>query len=74
MLAPNLRLGNLTWLIVDNHSSSWPMGPWDAWLPPFGWDVHVVDGHDQVALTTALGVRHAEQPVAVVADIPAGEW
>ena len=45
MLAPKLRLGNLTWLIVDNHSSSWPMGPWDTWLPPFGWDVRVVDGH-----------------------------
>src|SRR5829696_3775533 len=23
MLAPNLRLGNLTWLLIDNHSSSW---------------------------------------------------
>ena len=74
MLAPNLRLGNLTWLIVDNHSSSWPMGPWDAWLPPFGWDVRVVDGHDHDVLAAALEVRHAEQPVAVVADIPEGEW
>lgn len=74
MLAPNLRLGNLTWLLVDNHSSSWPMGPWDEWLSPFGWDVHVVDGHDHELLASALRIRHDEQPVVVVADIPKGEW
>jgi len=74
MLAPILRLGALTWLIIDNHSSSLPMGPWDAWLAPFGWDVHVVDGHDLDLLEAALATRHEEQPVAVVADIPRGEW
>ena len=74
MLGPALELGNLTWLIVDNHSSTWPMGPWDEWLPPFGWEVRTVDGHDHAALADALGVRHHARPVVVVADIPKGEW
>ena len=74
MLAPNLRLGNLLWLIVDNHSSSWPLGPWDAWLSPFGWDVEIVDGHDHEALAGAFAVRHVDRPRSVVADIPEGEW
>lgn len=74
LIAPNLGLGNLSLLAIDNHSSSWAMGPWEARLGSFGWDVHVVDGHDQDALETALRVRHDRLPVAVVADIPEGEW
>lgn len=74
LMAPNLGLGNLTLLAIDNHSSSWTMGPWEGRLGSFGWDVHVVDGHDQDALEAALRVRHDGQPVAVIADIPEGEW
>ncbi len=74
LLAPRLGLGNLTLLVVDNHSSSLPMAPWPERLGSFGWDVHVVDGHDHDALETALRVRHEGQPVAVIADIPGGEW
>jgi transketolase len=73
-LAPHLELGNLTLLVVDNHSSSLSMSPWDARLRAFGWDVHLVDGHDHDALEAALTVRHDRRPVAVVADIPEGEW
>jgi transketolase N-terminal domain/subunit len=50
------------------------MAPWPERLGAFGWDVHVVDGHDHDALETALRVRHEARPVAVVADIPGGEW
>ena len=32
LLAPALHLTNLTLLVIDNHSSSLPMGPWDAKL------------------------------------------
>jgi transketolase len=74
MLAPNLHLGNLTLLVVDNHSSSWPMEPWPERLGAFGWDVHMTDGHDRADIETALRVQHTERPVAVVADIPEGEW
>ena len=74
LLAPQLGLGNLTLLVIDNHSSSRQMSPWEARLGSFGWDAHLVDGHDLTALEAALRVRHKDRPVAVVADIPEGEW
>jgi transketolase len=70
LLAPFLRLGNLTLVAVDNHSSTIPMAPWDARLGSFGWDVAVVDGRDHAALEAALSRRVPDRPVAVVADIP----
>ncbi len=60
--------------MIDNHSSSLPMGPWDAKLEAFGWSTRVVDGHDHDALHTALTARDEQRPTAVVADIPEGEW
>ena len=74
LLAPHLRLANLTLLVIDNHSSSVPMGPWDSKLGSFGWEVLLVDGHDRDGLERALCARHPDRPVAVVADIPEGEW
>jgi transketolase len=73
MLAGHLRVANLTLLVVDNHSSTIVMPPWDAKLSPFGWDVRIVDGHDHAQLEDALSARGA-RPNAVVADIPEGEW
>jgi transketolase len=73
-LAPQLGLGNLTLLVIDNHSSSLSMAPWEAKLSAFGWDARVIDGHDHAALGAALTVRHERRPVAVIADIPEGEW
>jgi transketolase len=74
LLAPERRLGNLTLLVIDNHSSEPTMSPWDARLGSFGWDTHLVDGHDHEALERAFLVRPADRPTAVVADIPEGEW
>jgi transketolase len=74
LLAPHLRLSNLTLLVIDNHSSSIEMSPWEARVGAFGWTVRVVDGHDHDALERALRLREADRPVAVVADIPEGEW
>jgi transketolase len=74
LLAPALKLDNLTLLVIDNHSSSLPMGPWDAKLESFGWSARVVDGHDHAALEAALTARDDVRPTAVVADIPEGEW
>jgi len=74
MLAPHLELGNLTLLAIDNHSSTIPMAPWEARLGAFGWQVAVVDGHDQDALAAALSYRDGRVPSAVVADMPEGEW
>ena len=74
LLAPQLGLGNLTLVVTDNHSSSREMSPWEARLGSFGWGAHVVDGHDHAALEVAFRMRHYDQPVAVIADIPEGEW
>ena len=74
LLAPDRRLGNLTLLVIDNHSSQIPMAPWEERLGSFGWHVGVVDGHDHAALEDAFHVRLPDRPTAVVADIPEGEW
>jgi transketolase len=74
LLAPTLGLTNLTLLVIDNHSSSLGMEPWDAKLGSFGWSPSLVDGHDHDALEAALSVRVDAGPTAVVADIPEGEW
>jgi transketolase len=74
LLAPQRRLGNLTLVVVDNHSGSLPMTDWCERLSSFGWRCAQVDGHDEDALEAALGLRDPAVPVAVVADVPAGEW
>ena len=74
LLAPQQGLDNFTLVVVDNHSSSPDMSPWEARLGGFGWDVRVVDGHDHDALEAALRARHQERPSAVIADVPEGEW
>jgi transketolase len=68
MLAPHLGLGNLTLLVIDNHSSSIELTPIDAGLRAFGWDAVPVDGRDHAQLRGALE-RRSDVPTAVVADI-----
>jgi transketolase len=74
MLAPHLRLSNLTLLVIDNHTSTIPMGPWRERLGSFGWRTDIVSGHDHDQLERALRVRAPEQPTAIIADLPEGEW
>ncbi len=73
LLAPHLRLSNLTLLVIDNHSSSIDMGPWGAKLEAFGWAARPADGRDHEQLYRALCDPDPERPTAVIADIPAGE-
>jgi transketolase len=72
-LAPQLELTNLTMLVIDNHSSSFEPSSWTDRLSSFAWTVREVDGHDHDALERA-SVAPADGPLAVVADVPAGEW
>lgn len=74
LLAPHLELSNLTLLVIDNHSSIIEMSPWEQRLGSFGWRVEVVGGHDREQLEQAFKVTTPKAPVAVVADIPEGEW
>lgn len=72
-LAPQLGLANLTLVVIDNHSSSFGVDSWSARLGAFGWVVREVDGHDHLALEEAFVAPH-DPPLAVVADVPEGEW
>lgn len=72
-LAPALSLEHLTLVVIDNHSSSFEPESWIDRLGAFGWTVREVDGHDHDALEHALTTARSA-PVAVVADVPAGEW
>jgi transketolase len=58
----------LTLVVVDNGSSSVPMGNIAAKLAEFGWDAGAVDGRDHDALRSALS-RRPDHPVAVVARV-----
>ena len=72
-LAPALGLANLTLLVIDNHSSSFEPASWTHLLSSFAWTVREVDGHDREALERAF-LAPSEAPLALIADVPAGEW
>ena len=69
LLAPHLRLSALTLVVVDNHTSSIAMSPWEGKFESFGWDPEVVDGRDHEALFAAFSRRNDERPRVVVADV-----
>jgi transketolase len=62
------RLGNLTLIVVDNHSSDVAMGSIGRKLSGFGWDALTVDGRDHDELRQALSHR-ADAPTAVIAVV-----
>jgi len=69
LVAPQLRLSNLTLVVIDNHSSSIPMGPWEDKFMSFGWHARAVDSRDHEQLYGALSYRDAEWPAVVIADV-----
>jgi transketolase len=69
LLAPHLRLANLTLVVIDNHTSSIDMRPWDGKFTAFGWAVERVDSQDRAQLVRAMKTRTSEQPTAVVVDV-----
>jgi len=68
MLAPQLQLGNLTLVVIDNGSSTIDLVPIHERLAVFGWHAEQVDGRDRAALEAALSGRY-DQPAAVVATV-----
>ena len=74
LLAPKLGLGNLTVLLIDNHSTLRHGAPWGPKFEAFGWMVNLVDGHDMDGLERAFGRHDDRTPGVVIADIPEGEW
>jgi len=73
LLAPHLRLSNVTLLVIDNHTSSINMRPWKAKFESFGWQAEVIDGHDHDALYRSLSAKAAGKPNVVVADVRRAE-
>ena len=69
LAAPALGLGNLTAIVVDNHSSTVPLTGLEPALRALGWDAMRIDGRDHDALEAGLDRRHATTPTAVIADV-----
>ena len=75
LLAPHLGLGNLTLLVVDNHSSTPDMAPWRG--APRGVRLGRARRRrprPRRARGRASACATTIEPTAVVADIPEGEW
>lgn len=69
LLAGTLELPRLTCVLVNNHSSTRPLGDVAAKFAAFGWGASTVDGRDHDALEVALTRTDATRPTAVVAEI-----
>lgn len=70
--AAAMELGNLTVIVIDNHSSSYAVpGRIEHRFVVNGWRGLRVDGRDHAALETALTTRHPGRPNVVVAEVEA---
>jgi transketolase len=69
LLAGGLELPNLTCILIDNHSSTRPLGDIAAKFAAFGWFAATVDGRDHDELERALRATDATRPGVVVAEI-----
>lgn len=69
LLAGSLELPNLTCILVNNHSSTRPLGDVAAKFAAFGWGAATVNGRDHDALETALTAPDPARPTVVVAEI-----
>ncbi len=69
LLAGSLELPHMTCILVNNRSSTRPLGDMAAKFTSFGWVARDVDGRDHDALETALRQTDARRPSLVVAHI-----
>lgn len=67
--AGHLGLGNLTCIVVNNHSSTPNLGDIAAKFAQFGWETATVDGRDLDQIEAALRQQQTNHPTAIVADI-----
>ena len=64
-----LGLGNLTCIVVNNHSSTPNLGDIAAKFTQFGWETTTVDGRNLDQIESALRQQQPNHPTAIVADI-----
>jgi transketolase len=69
LLAGSLELPHLTAILIDNDSSTRPMGDIAAKFVAFGWAARTVDGRDHEAIYRALTTPDPIRPAIVVAEI-----
>jgi transketolase len=69
LLAGSLPLPNLTGILVNNHSSTRPLGNVGAKFSAFGWAACTIDGRDHVAIEAALRAQDPTRPSMVVAEV-----
>lgn len=69
LLAGHLGAGNLTCIVVNNHSSTPNLGDIAAKFAQFGWETTTVDGRNIDEIEAALRQQRADQPTVVVANI-----
>src|SRR3990172_6877426 len=69
LLAGSLELPHLTTILVDNASSTRPLGDIGAKFAAFGWSARTLDGRDHEALYEALSAPDSERPTIAVAGI-----
>ena len=69
LLAGHLGLGNLTCIVVNNHSSTPNLGDIAAKFAQFGWETTTIDGRDLDQIEAALRQRNPDRPTGVIADI-----
>jgi transketolase len=67
--AGHLGLGNLTCIVVNNHSSTPRLGDIAAKFAQFSWEATTVNGRDLDQIEAALQKQIADRPTVVVADI-----
>ncbi len=69
LLAGSLELPHLRGILVDNRSSTRPLGDVAAKFAAFGWATQTVDGRDHEALYHAFTTPDPIRPKMVVAEI-----
>lgn len=69
LLAGSLPLPHLTAILIDNGSSTRPLGDIAAKFSAFGWAAQTIDGRDHSAIESALRAQDANRPTMVVAVV-----
>jgi len=69
LLAGDIRLSNLTAILVDNRSSTRHLGDIAAKFEAFGWEVQVVNGRDEAAIERALASPSPNHPSLLLAEV-----
>jgi len=79
MFASNFKLNNLTAIIDNNNLQGLDyseniinLKPFDKKLKSFGWDVHIVDGHDFLELKKIFNKKNTK-PKAIIANTIKGK-